>query len=370
MNRLLAYVLFVAPSSNQRDSDFFQTYIQKEGGVARLGELAETQEDSRKRIRENALCFLKGLQDLPAPELLRLAQFVATKCYLVVVATSALDSAYRTFSVLNSRGLDIEPTDTLKSEILSEIPQLTREHYTVSWESTEADLGREKFAEVFSHIRMVHLRRKAQEVLIKEFREYVIKGREPAAFIDDILVPMARAYSDLLTCGFQSTSDAEPLNERLKWLNRLEFTDWVPPALAFTTLHRQNLPAMVAFFADLDRLAYAQMLLGSGVNRRIERFSKLTAAVLDCGDLHDPVSPLQLTPGEQQSVYAALDGSLYFNYQARACSTLLLRLDSLPTAAELHTTTRPFPSSTFCRKTRQKTASGWTTFPMRKSGNA
>jgi hypothetical protein len=44
--------------------------------------------------------------------------------------------------------------------------------------------------------------------------------------------------------GYKSTAHAETVNEHLKWLNRVEFNDWAPPALAFTIGRRQDPAAM------------------------------------------------------------------------------------------------------------------------------
>ena len=51
------------------------------------------------------------------------------RCYLVVVTTPDLDSAYRIFSVLNARGLDLRLTDLLKAEIIGAIPVEQQEKY-------------------------------------------------------------------------------------------------------------------------------------------------------------------------------------------------------------------------------------------------
>ena len=81
--------------------------------MSQLLKLAEELTDSQKNIRANATLYKARLAELPEADRLRLAQFAVTRCYLVVVATPDLDSAYRIFSVLNSRGLDLAPTDIL-----------------------------------------------------------------------------------------------------------------------------------------------------------------------------------------------------------------------------------------------------------------
>jgi hypothetical protein len=66
-----------------------------------------------------------------------------------------------------------------------------------------------------------------------------------------------------------------------------------------------------------------------GVNDRIERFGKLTAAIQAGRDLNEADSPLQLSPREQYDTYEALNGPLYATHSPRALSVLLLRLDAL-----------------------------------------
>jgi len=313
----------------ERDCEFFQKFIQREDGVAQLLKHEVGLTDSQNNIRANASLYMQLLSQLPEAERLRLAQFAVTRCYLVVVATPDLDSAYRIFSVLNSRGLDLSPTDILKSEIIGAIPSIQRESYTNKWEDAEESLGRAEFTDLFSHIRMVYRRMKPQGTLIKEFKEHVSEVKQPAQFIDRVLLPMVEAYDEILDENYECSSHAESVNESLKWLNRLEFTDWVPPALAFTIRHRQEPEAMADFFRDLERLSYALLLRKAGINERIERFSKLTAAIIQKSDLFEDDSPLQVTPVEQGEVYTKLSGMFYETFSARARTTILLRLDTL-----------------------------------------
>lgn len=313
----------------ERDIEFFQSYIQKEDGVSKLLTLIDELSDSQINIRANTKLYVERLAKLPEADRLSLAQFVVTRCYLVVVATPDLDSAYRIFSVLNSRGLDLAPTDILKSEIIGGIPPAQRDAYTKKWEDAEEDLGRESFTDLFSHIRMVYRRLKPKGTLIREFKEHVTEASQPAQFIDTLLLPMTKAYAEILDAAYESTEGAEAVNEHLKWLNRLEFNDWVPPALAFATRHRQEPAAMAAFFRSLERLAYALLIQRSGINDRIDRFSRLTSAIIKGDDIQAPTSSLELTPTEQYRVYTQLDGMVYDTFGARARTTILLRLDTL-----------------------------------------
>lgn len=317
-------------SLRERDRDFFQTYIQKEDGILKLLNLADELSDSQENIRANAKLYMSHLTKLTELDILPLAQFAATKCYLVVVATPDLDSAYRIFSVLNSRGLDLAPTDILKAEIIGGIPATQRDAYTEKWEDAEEDLGREAFTDLFGHIRMVYRRLKPKGTLIKEFNEHVTEVKQPAHFIDSVLIPMAEAYDEVVHSRYESAAHADTVNEHLCWLNRLEFNDWVPPALAFVKRHRDDPGKMAGFFRDFERLAYGLLIRKSNINDRIERFSRVTSAVVTGSDLNEDRSPLQLTPAEQYEVYEQLDGMLFYRtFAARVSKTILLRLDTL-----------------------------------------
>lgn len=302
--------------------------MQHEGGIEKLVALNDTLPDSQARLRANAHLFIDALSELDEATLVRLVQFIATRCYLVTVATPDLDSAYRIFGVLNSRGLDLSATDILKAEIIGAIEGSRRDAYTTKWEDLEEDLGRDGFGDLFSHIRMVYRKAKPKGTLLKEFREHV-GPPQPVAFIDEVLLPMAQAFREVTDADYASQKHAEAVNDALRWLNRIEFKDWMPPALAFFTRHRNDPDAVRRFVMDLERLAYSMLVRKAGVNERIERFSRLTAAVEADAALHAADSPLQLSAAEQYATYAALSGPLYETHSARALGVILLRLDAL-----------------------------------------
>jgi hypothetical protein len=316
-------------SLRERDREFFRQYVQHENGLQTLTQLNALLPDAQARLRANAQLFMDGLGKLEQAELVRLVQFIITRCYLVTVATPDLDSAYRIFGVLNSRGLDLSATDILKAEIIGGIEPALRDAYTKKWEDEEEDLGRDEFGDLFSHIRMVYRKAKPQGTLLKEFKEHVAPALQPRTFVDEVLLPMAQAFSELRDADYASQRHAEQVNEHLRWLNRLEFKDWVPPALVFFVRHRQQPEAVLSFFRDLERLGYSMLARKAGVNERIERFSALTVAVESGGDLFAASSPLQLSPEEQHQAYAALNGPLYETHSSRALALLLLRLDHL-----------------------------------------
>jgi hypothetical protein len=255
-----------------------------------------------------------------------LAQFLITGCLLVVVSTPDLDSAYRIFSVLNDRGLDLSHTDILKSEIIGCIPETQQETYNKRWEDAEEMLGRQAFQGLFSHIRMIYRKIKPQDSVLKEFREYVKPANQPAHFIDDVLCPLAEAYSNIADSDYQSIQNAEEINQLFKWLNRIDNIDWVPPAILYLSKYRHQPNQLLRFFQDLDRLASVLMICRSNINDRIKRYGNLLTAIEGGQDLYADSSPLQVTQQECTRVIEALNGDIYHDTKTRLY--ILLRLDA------------------------------------------
>lgn len=321
----------------KQDADFFKKYVQDEGGISELKEKdSATLSDSRKNIKENALLFLKRLEKISDSQRVRLLQFINKRCFLVVVSTPDLDSAYRIFSVLNDRGLDLSLTDILKGEIIGPLPDDQTESYTSKWEAIELDLGRDAFKDLFSHIRMIYRKAKLGESVIKEIREYVLK---PLAnpqqaisqlFIDTVLCPLADAFSDIKKANYLSTDTncAKKVNSLFKWLNQIDNFDWIPPAILYLSRHNNEPSKLVKFFTDLERLAAGMMIMRSNVTDRIGRYSKLLTAIeqQDKVDLYAPDSPLQLTSEEQSVIIKILDGDIYLMPKIRLY--VLLRLEA------------------------------------------
>lgn len=314
-----------------RDQTFFLHNVQELGGLDRLLSDTSVLSDSQRRIRENAKHFDERVGALAPDDRARLAQFILTRCLLVVVATPDQDSAFRIFSVMNSRGMPLAATDILKADTIGGIPELQQDAYTDKWEAIEDHLGRRSFDDLFGHIRMIYRKQKPKGTLLSEFREHVTRGVEARALVDQIIAPLADRWRDISRAQYTSTGTPEQVNKPLRWLNRLEFSDWAPPALAFAMRRHGDEAAMATFFNSLERLSYSMLLRRRGVNERIERFSRLTAEIEAGTDLHAQGSALQLSAEERAETRAALDGPLYLSHPARARSTILLRLNNLMT---------------------------------------
>lgn len=316
----------------ERDRQFFADYIQ---GL-RLTDLvaldpAQVDNESQRNVRRNAEVMLQRLKAIFNEDTERLCEFGAflvQRCFLVAVSTPSQQSAFRVFSVLNSRGLDLLPTDIIKSDVIGSINQARQEDFTETWEELEVETGRDGFAEVFGHIRMIYAKEKARRSLLEEFRERVIaKVGSAEDLVSKVVQPYTQAYLIAKHCQYVSTSNAAEINALLKWLNRIDNSDWLPSAMKFLAEHENDAAYVHWFLRKLERLAACMHICGYDVNARIERYATLLRALENSHSMASPVPAVELTAYEQSTLRRVLQSDIYL-MTARRRNYLILRLDS------------------------------------------
>ena len=317
----------------ERDQAFFEKFVQ---GV-RLQELidqdaAQLDNESQRNIRLNAKLFLDKLAEKfgnDMDSLTKFGGFLVQRCFLVAVSTPSQQSAFRVFSVLNSRGLDLLPTDIIKSDIIGNIKsQDKQDEVTERWEELEVQTGRDGFAELFGHVRMIFAKEKARRTLLEEFREQVIKKYEsPETLMSTVVEPFAEAYLIAKRCQYLSTTNAADVNALLKWLNRIENSDWLPSAIKFLATQGKDADYVLWFFRKLERLASFMHICGYDVNQRIERYASVLSGLEAAHSLEVPIAAVELAPEEKSKMLQVLDSDIYL-MTARRRNHLLLRLDA------------------------------------------
>lgn len=312
------------------DREFFQKNVQARGGTTDLIKLDQASfPDAQKRMFEN----VKYLRD----ELLKddeeyrqeLGGFIVRNCCLVVVSATNRGSAHRIFSVMNDRGLDLSPTDVLKSHVLGNMRPELEDAYVANWEGIELELGRDNFRDLFAHIRMIYRKEKQRRgTLEDEFRDFVLNSIEGGEkFIDDVLDPYAGVYIQVSRSSYDGP-DAEGINGLLRHLNRLDNFDWIPPAMSYFRRKEGDGEFLSKFTKDLERLAYGLFIRRANLNERTNRYAQLLRAIELNADLFGIDSPLQLSQEEKREILDKLDEPIYNPYSP-VPTPLLLRLDSL-----------------------------------------
>lgn len=315
-----------------KDQGFFSKYIQdiQLDALARI-DPAKLDTESQVHIQRNCVVLRDKLDEVFTDdhELLQFCQFLLTRCFLVSVSTPNQESAFRVFSVMNSRGLDLLPTDIIKSQTIGNLPDDKKIAYTEKWENMENLTGRDGFNEVFTHTRTIFSKERPRKNLLEEFREQVMAVTKPDELIDKYLMPYTEAYSQLKNCDFSSAQNADEINNLLYWLNKTNNYDWMPPAIKFLSERSNDSKYILWFMRKLERLASYLLVTAQDVNHRMDRYKWVLVEMDSRPDhsLSNPLINIELTEWEKTQFAKALDGEIYTMTPQRR-NYIVQRLDS------------------------------------------
>ncbi|MBC8990878.1 DUF262 domain-containing protein [Micromonospora chalcea] len=315
-----------------QDSGFFAAYVQTPGRLDDLLKLSDhaLANDSHRAIRDNAKALRERLSSWTDDKRSALAALARNRTFLVVVSTPDLASAHRIFSVMNARGLDLEPSDIFKSDVIGSMDAAQHQEYAKAWETAEQNLGRPTFADLFLHLRMIVAKARGQRELLIEFPQQVLDGYtktgKATSFVDDMLMPYATAYAHLLNQDYDEHDAAWcKVNNWLRRLVQLDNNDWRPPALWALKNHDDDPAFLDAFLRRLERLAASMLLRRVYTTPRVTRYIELLKQ-LDAGT-GVGAAAFDLTADEKQETRERLDAELYKVQPVR--KYVLLRLDEL-----------------------------------------
>jgi len=311
-----------------RDHQLYQKHVLEDRNLDELSGISlDLLPEPQVNVVQNALYFVNELNKLSDEDRSLLAAYLLQHTYLVLVATESLESAFRIFSVLNDRGLDLTAADILKAEIIGEVPSDKIDAYTRKWEDTDEQLGADDFDKLISYIVMIHHRQKMRETVLKTFRTVVKAQDRPMDFIDSELLPYADALEVIQKQDWDGDCSKE-INTALRHLSRLDNRDWMPPALVLMDRFKNEPAKLAGAFMDLERLAAVMWLNRATVNDRIDRYGSLISAIKAGADL--PTSPsIQPSQQEMDDAIEVLGGDIYHLSPKPKRTMILLRLDEL-----------------------------------------
>ena len=317
-----------------RDNAFFKRYIQELNldELRKLNAERDCENESQKNIFKNTITLLKLIKDKfggDSNNIFEFFSFLVRKCYLVIVSTPSQKSAFRIFSVLNDRGLDLLPTDILKAAMIGEI-KAEQDKYTKKWEDMEDDLGRSHFNELFTHLRMIKLKTKARKSVLEEIQEFILPQITSIPdFIDNELENYANIFCSIKNGYYRIGVYQEEINKYLKWLNQINFSEWVPVAISF--LHQKpDAQQIFDFFKQLETLTAYLHLSAQDVNKRIKRYSSILEELQN--KPKQIISSLMLTSEEKQYFRKLLNGNIYTEMNSVRRNYLILRTDEVISA--------------------------------------
>ena len=316
----------------KKDNDFFKKYIQGMDFEALFKLDLETLDTEAKvNIAKNAKLLMDKIDKNfgSEEEVIHFGAYLVQRCFLVTVSTPTRQAAFRIFSVMNNRGMSLLATDIIKADVIGAIPEEYRDDYNEKWEEMEIEVGRDGFNDLFGHIRMIKTKEKARKSLQDEFYEYVlpdITATTAMDFMENTLSLYSDAYRIIKNNEYVSTSGSDSVNDILRWLNRIDNSDWVPVAMQFYVRYKDNALLMNKFLRRLERLAAYMRATSWDVTHRIKRY----ANVLNDIETHSGEefgNAIELTKDEIQEFLDRLNSDMY-KMVSKKRNYLILRLDS------------------------------------------
>lgn len=222
-------------SVRECDRPFFDTFIVGDNIDSLLDVDANSlTPTSVRRIHDNARAMLDSLSDpeiLPTEDIQNFVQYLMLQVSLIEVTTDSYQAAHRIFSVLNTRGVPLAATDIFKAQVLSHVAPTNRPHYAALWEDAINVLATDNPDAFFGHLLTLMLRSPAKRALIDCFTEQVLTpfftSKSGEQFIDEVLVPSARAYALATLAPLAGHPAATPL----ELLRLYDSADWKPAAM-------------------------------------------------------------------------------------------------------------------------------------------
>ena len=305
------------------DREFFSKYVQElnfEELDSLDDESPKLKSESQKHIKKNSQLFFQKIKkslDNNPDNIKEFAGFLVKKCFLVVISSPNIDTAYRVFSVLNDRGLDLQPADLLKARIIGSHAKDEQDVYAKQWENMEVDLSLRGFNELFNHVRMIFVKARQKEKLSDEFIKYVLKPGgpvEPTELISKVLEPYADALVKVRNANYIASSHAEhaeKVNTYLRWLNRIGHLDWIPVAILFLSRNEDEPEYVEWFFNRLERLTAYIHICALNVHRRVRRYNDVLKEVEGEHSFDSRVQKVELNDEEKVKMCEVLDGNIY-----------------------------------------------------------
>ncbi|WP_216830314.1 DUF4357 domain-containing protein [Alkalihalobacterium elongatum] len=313
----------------KRDQLFFQQFIQEDGATTKIKEDTDVKTDSQRCIRDNALYFIDRLNDLGPDVVKTLPGVIAGLCYIVVVSTPNFDSAFRIFTVLNDRGLDLMSSDIIKARAIGDVSEIDQDHYTMKWEEVEVALGRNRFNKLFEHIRMIIQKRKGGANLKDEYDD-IFSTMNGKRFIDEYLIPYSEIYLKLV--DYQTYYFDNPkMMKLLSLMSRIDNADWITVAMYYLYHYEERVEE---FLDRLETYAATSMILRRNFNWRMSKYSAILKEMDKGIDVFSESSTLEVTNSDRKEVLQQLNGDVYTNLKDTAKRYVLLRLDSILTKGQ------------------------------------
>ncbi len=248
-----------------------------------------TLSESQCNIIENRDFLVLRLRALSIEARRRLIDSLAAYSELVVITAPTIDVAREAYASTYTRGLRQAETDSIKAEVIGGADASVRANLAHHWDECEASLGKDGLEDLLSLLVLIKTHKKAKLDLQTALLDAFDLPHDLKSFIEDVLVPYAAAYRDVLEASvatssrfFKPVSDrsrVKKINGHLVALMRLGHSEWRAPAIVALRTMRGDLDRLETVLAGLERLASLNAIVGVDSAQATERYSGVARAI-------------------------------------------------------------------------------------------
>ena len=285
-------ILRIAFADGVRDSvkEFAQCFVKPDGGTLKDVEMADYVRNHKSLSVCNMAAAIRAIRDfwkrdgqVSPKDFLR---YLLKNVLMIYVSTDNIDDAFRLFTVLNNRGVQLRSCDILKTQNLAEIKNANvQQSWAAFWEKAEGDLGND-FDRFLNFIRTILVKEKAKSTLLNEFKEKIYEPKDGKTGVQ--LSPLLRRGEDTFAFikryleGYQSLfapnhtdvlGDYRFDNLMTIMQVAVSSSDWVPPLLRYHDKFKTV--GLMVFFEKLVRKFIADWVSQLTPTDRIEQMNRV-----------------------------------------------------------------------------------------------
>ena len=258
-----------------KEKIFFKNHVQAKGSTQNF-ESIDISNDQQENMLNALKLFHKRISELAQTEIEAMVSHISQKCIVIYVSTKNFDDAYRLFTIINDRGMQLRRIDILKANnidpsVISD--RQTRIEYSKIWEDMEDELGGDDFEKLFHLLRTIEIKEKAKEDILKEFENLIFKKgkiKKGKNFIEYVQ-KYQEIFKDLIldmTVLNDSTEIKNKFNNLLSIMSGyLKGNDWIPPILYY--YKRFKTEKIYEFLLKLEMKYSSAWLLGQTKDKRL-----------------------------------------------------------------------------------------------------
>ncbi|MGI9411527.1 MAG: DUF262 domain-containing protein [Hyphomicrobiaceae bacterium] len=249
--------------------------------------------ESERNFLNNRNHLARALDDLAETEQakIELAEFLLTRCSLVVQMVDDEEEAWEMLSIEETTGLAFHSSERSKVALITVMRRDLQHDAGNLWDIWQARLGANGMARLLRHIRALRHNRRSSKPIEQDLIELYELRDADLTFMTDVLIPQAERYSALMNKAIGNGETTARISQSIEYMQWLGRELWVPPALRWIEVRGSNDPDAAEFFALLERLAWLMRIASRDPVEQERRFLRVAgkidsgAAVADMEDL-------------------------------------------------------------------------------------